>query len=156
MEAYTLKKPESIKRRKRVGRGPSSGHGKTCCRGQDGQGSRSGFTRRPWFEGGQMPLQRRVPKRGFNNIFKKEIQIVNIGQLQKIKENDIDPALLAKLGIIDDARKAVKILGDGELKSAKKVVADAFSKSAQEKIKSAGGSIETREKIKPEKEKKDK
>ncbi len=156
MEVYTLKKPKSIKRRKRVGRGPGSGRGKTCCRGQDGQGSRSGFTKRPWFEGGQMPLQRRVPKRGFNNIFKKDFQLVNVGQLEKVNENDVDPALMASLGMIGDAGKAVKVLGDGELKSSKKVVADAFSKSARDKIEAAGGATEKREKIKQEKEKKDK
>jgi large subunit ribosomal protein L15 len=151
MEAYTLKKPEHIKRRKRVGRGPGSGHGKTCCRGQDGQGSRSGYSKRPWFEGGQMPLQRRVPKRGFNNIFKKDFQVINIEQIDKIKETEIDPVLMKKMGIINDAGKAIKILGNGEIKASKKVIADAFSKSAQEKIISAGGSIEIREKIQPEK-----
>ncbi len=151
MEAYTLKKPESIKRRKRVGRGPGSGHGKTCCRGQDGQGSRSGYSRRPWFEGGQMPLQRRVPKRGFNNLFKKEYQIVNIEQISKLKESEIDPALMKKNGIINDADKVIKILGNGEIKNSKKVIADAFSKSAQEKLIAAGGSVEIREKIQPSK-----
>ncbi len=151
MEAYTLKKPESIKRRKRVGRGPGSGHGKTCCRGQDGQGSRSGYSRRPWFEGGQMPLQRRVPKRGFNNLFKKEFQIVNIEQISKLKESEIDPALMKKSGIINDADKAIKILGNGEIKNSKKVIADVFSKSAQEKLIAAGGSVEIREKIQPSK-----
>lgn len=151
MEAYTLKKPESIKRRKRVGRGPGSGHGKTCCRGQDGQGSRSGYSRRPWFEGGQMPLQRRVPKRGFNNLFKKEYQVVNIEQISKLKESEIDPALMKKNGIINDTDKAIKILGNGEIKKSKKVTADAFSKSAQEKLIDAGGSVEIREKIQPSK-----
>lgn len=151
MEAYTLKKPENIKRRKRVGRGPGSGHGKTCCRGQDGQGSRSGYSRRPWFEGGQMPLQRRVPKRGFNNLFKKEFQIVNIEQIGKLKESEVDPALMKKMGIINDVDKAIKILGNGEIKGSKKVTADAFSKSAQEKLIAAGGSVEIREKIQPSK-----
>lgn len=151
MEAYTLKKPENIKRRKRVGRGPGSGHGKTCCRGQDGQGSRSGYSRRPWFEGGQMPLQRRVPKRGFNNLFKKEYQVVNIEQLGKLKESEIDPSLMKKMGIINDADKSIKILGNGDIKDSKKVTADAFSKSAQEKLIAAGGSVEIREKIQPSK-----
>ncbi len=151
MEAYTLKKPESIKQRKRVGRGPGSGHGKTCCRGQDGQGSRSGYSKRPWFEGGQMPLQRRVPKRGFNNLFKKEYQIVNIEQISKLKESEIDPALMKKNGIINDADKEIKILGNGEIKNSKKVIAEAFSKSAQEKLIAAGGSVELREKIQPSK-----
>ena len=84
MELYTLKKPASIKRKKRVGIGPSSGHGKTSCRGHKGQMARSGAKHRAWFEGGQMPLQRRIPKRGFNNIFKVYYQIVNVSQLDKI------------------------------------------------------------------------
>jgi len=134
MEAYTLKKPESIKRRKRVGRGPGSGHGKTCCRGQDGQGSRSGYSRRPWFEGGQMPLQRRVPKRGFNNLFKKEYQIVNIEQIGKLKESEVDPALMKKMGIINDVDKAIKILGNGEIKGSKKVIADGKKYNLQKRI----------------------
>ena len=139
MEVYQLKKPESIKRRKRVGCGPSSGQGKTCGRGMNGQLSRSGSGKRPWFEGGQMPLQRRVPKRGFNNIFKKDIQVVNISQLDKIESNEIDQEVLEKNHIIKKKTKLVKILGKGDLNKPVKIIADAFSKTAIEKIKKAGG-----------------
>ena len=139
MEVYQLKKPESIKRRKRVGCGPSSGNGKTCGRGMNGQLSRSGSGKRPWFEGGQMPLQRRVPKRGFNNIFKKDIQVVNISQLGKIESNEIDQEVLEKNHIIKKKTKLVKILGKGDLNKPVKIIADAFSKTAIEKIKKAGG-----------------
>ncbi len=139
MEQYTIKKPDSIKRRKRVGIGPSSGHGKTSCRGHKGQMSRSGSTVKPWFEGGQMPLQRRVPKRGFNNIFKKEYQLVNVSQLEKLNASEVTPEVLKKAGLIDKAAKPVKILGDGDLKIAVKVFADAFSAAAMTKIKAAGG-----------------
>ncbi len=139
MEFYTLKKPESIKRRKRVGIGPSSGHGKTSCRGHKGQMARSGSKHRAWFEGGQMPLQRRIPKRGFNNIFKVTYQIVNVSQLEKIDATEITPEILLKSGIIDSLCEPVKILGNGEFTKGKKVVADAFSSSAMEKIQKAGG-----------------
>ncbi|MFA5518523.1 MAG: 50S ribosomal protein L15, partial [Spirochaetota bacterium] len=120
MEQYTIKKPDSIKRRKRVGIGPSSGHGKTSCRGHKGQMSRSGSTVKPWFEGGQMPLQRRLPKRGFNNIFRKEYQIVNLAQLEKLNASEVTPEVLKKAGLIDKAAKPVKILGNGDLKIAVK------------------------------------
>ena len=139
MEVYQLKKPESIKRRKRVGCGPSSGKGKTCGRGMNGQLSRSGSKKRPWFEGGQMPLQRRVPKRGFNNIFKKDIQVVNISQLDKIESNEINQEVLEKNNVIKKKTKLVKILGKGDLNKPVKIIADAFSKTAIEKIKKAGG-----------------
>jgi len=139
METYQLKKPSSVKKRKRVGTGRSSGDGRKCGRGQDGQRSRSGSTKRPWFEGGQMPLQRRVPKRGFTNIFKKEYQLVNISQLEKLNESTIDPVILKKAGLIKKESDLVKILGDGELTKSVKVVADAFSTSATEKITKAGG-----------------
>ena len=139
MELYTIKKPESIKRRKRVGIGPSSGHGKTSCKGHKGQMARSGAKHRAWFEGGQMPLQRRIPKRGFNNIFKVYFQVVNVSQLDKIEAAEITPEILVKHGLIDSICEPVKILGNGEISKSKKVIADAFSASAIEKIKKAGG-----------------
>jgi large subunit ribosomal protein L15 len=139
MELYTLKKPASIKRKKRVGIGPSSGHGKTSCKGHKGQMARSGAKHRAWFEGGQMPLQRRIPKRGFNNIFKVYFQIVNVSQLDKIDAAEITPEVLVKSGLIDSVCEPVKILGNGEISKGKKVIADAFSASAIEKIKNAGG-----------------
>jgi large subunit ribosomal protein L15 len=139
MELYTLKKPASIKRKKRVGIGPSSGHGKTSCKGHKGQMARSGAKHRAWFEGGQMPLQRRIPKRGFNNIFKVYYQIVNVSQLDKIDVSEITPEILVKSGLIDSVCEPVKILGNGEISKGKKITADAFSASAIEKIKKAGG-----------------
>ncbi len=139
MELYTLKKPASIKRKKRVGIGPSSGHGKTSCRGHKGQMARSGAKHRAWFEGGQMPLQRRIPKRGFNNIFKVYYQVVNVSQLDKIEVSEITPEVLVKSGLIDSVCEPVKILGTGEISKGKKITADAFSASAIEKIKKAGG-----------------
>jgi large subunit ribosomal protein L15 len=139
MERYQLKKPESIKRRKRVGCGPSSGKGKTCGRGMNGQLSRSGSRKRPWFEGGQMPLQRRVPKRGFNNVFKSDYQIVNVSQLEKLDAGDLDHSVMKKNGLIKKSDMKVKVLGNGELNKAFKVYADVFSHSAIEKIKKAGG-----------------
>ncbi len=144
MERYELKKPEYIKDRKRVGNGRGSGSGKTCGRGQDGQKSRSGSSRRPWFEGGQMPLQRRVPKRGFNNIFKKQFQLVNVSQLEKLSDAEINPEILQKKGLVKNSQKPVKILGNGEITKGIKVTADAFSQSAIEKIKKAGGDTSVR------------
>ena len=145
MEGYSLKRSESMKRRRRVGCGPSSGSGKTCGRGQDGQRSRSGSTRRPWFEGGQMPLQRRVPKRGFNNIFMKQYQLVNVGQLEGIDVAELTPEVLKKKGLIKKSENLIKILGEGEITKSIKISADAFSKSAEEKIKKAGGAIMVRQ-----------
>jgi len=131
------------KRKKRVGRGPGSGHGKTSTRGHKGQMSRSGAKKRPWFEGGQMPLQRRVPKRGFTNIFKKEYQIVNMSSLSKCKkEEPITPEVLKNLGLIKKGKEPVKILGEGELSSPLTVFANAFSKKAKEKIEASGGKAE--------------
>ena len=141
---YLLNRPESFKPRKRVGRGPGSGIGKTCGRGQDGQLSRSGSKKRPWFEGGQMPLQRRVPKRGFNNKFRKIYQIVNLSQLTDIDSNEIDQKMLKEMGIIKSLKKPVKILGVGEISKPMKIQADSFSNSAKEKIEKAGGEALTR------------
>ena len=143
METYQIKKPSSIKSRKRVGRGPSSGHGKTCCRGQKGQGSRSGFSVRPGFEGGQMPFQRRVPKRGFNNtVFAVNYELVNVVQLEKLAAQTVNNEVLFKAGLIKFLDSKVKILGNGEITKAVKVVADKVSETAASKITKAGGEVE--------------
>lgn len=134
--------PGSRKKRKRVGRGPGSGHGKTSCRGHKGQKSRSGGGTKAGFEGGQMPLQRRLPKRGFTNIFAKQYAVVNISTLEKLSGSDITPEVLKNEGIIKNIRDGVKILGNGEITRAINVKAHAFSASAKEKITSAKGSVE--------------
>jgi len=131
--------PGSIKNRKRVGRGHGSGLGKSAGRGDKGAGQRSGFKRRPWFEGGQMPLARRLPRRGFTNLFKKEFQIVNLDAIDALGLGTINPKVLEKHGLVRSALKPVKILGDGKLKSKLSVTATAFSNSAKEKIEEAGG-----------------
>jgi large subunit ribosomal protein L15 len=137
----------SKKKPKRIARGEGSGHGGTATRGMNGQLSRSGAKKRVWFEGGQMPLQRRVPKFGFTNIFKKEYQVVNLGNLQKladeIKLTDVvlNADELKKLGLVKSSKKPVKILGDGDLKAKVQIEVNAFSNSAKEKIEAAGGSI---------------
>jgi large subunit ribosomal protein L15 len=126
--------------KKRVGRGMGSGMGKTSTRGHKGQRSRSGSRMMRGFEGGQMPLHRRLPKRGFTNIFRQEFNIVNLEKLEGLGDT-INPDVLRKAGVIS-TKKPVKILGDGELKSAITVQAHKFSKSAQEKITKAGGKFE--------------
>lgn len=136
----------SRKKRKRVGRGEGSGHGGQATRGMNGQRSRSGSKKRAWFEGGQMPLQRRIPKFGFTNIFKETYQIVNLNALQRVAaENKIDKVLnadeLKNLGLISSIKKPIKILGKGELKVKLNLEVHAISQSAKEKIESAGGSI---------------
>ena len=131
--------PGSIKNRKRVGRGHGSGLGKSAGRGDKGAGQRSGFKRRPWFEGGQMSLARRLPKRGFTNLFKKEFQVVNLDAIDTLGLVTINSQVLAKHGLVRSALKPVKILGDGELKSKLSVTATTFSNSAKEKIEKAGG-----------------
>ena len=131
--------PGSTKNRKRVGRGHGSGLGKSAGRGDKGAGQRSGFKSRPWFEGGQMPLARRLPRRGFTNLFKKEFQIVNLDAIDALGLDTINPQVLAKHGLVRSALKPVKILGDGEIKSKLDVTATAFSNSAKEKIEKAGG-----------------
>lgn len=125
---------------KRVGRGPGSGKGKTAGRGHNGQKSRSGYSRRRGFEGGQMPLVRRVPKRGFTNIFRKEYDVINLDRLDGF-EGDVTLETLVEKGL---ARKgaSVKILGSGEIKKAVNIQAHKFSKSAQAKIEAAGGKCE--------------
>ena len=135
--------PGAVKRKKRVGRGPGSGHGKTCGRGTKGQKSRSGGKVHPWLEGGQTPLHRRVPKRGFTNIFKKVYQVVNVGDLVRCAgEGIITPQVLKEKGLIKKAHLPVKILGDGELHEPLTVRAHAFSQSARSKIEAVGGKVE--------------
>ena len=143
MNLSTLKyAPGSRKKRKRVGRGPGSGHGKTACRGEKGARSRAGYKSKVGFEGGQTPLQRRLPKRGFHNRFKSEVQIVNLRDLERIKRiTKIDPQVLFEKGLIDKKDVPVKILGDGELNREIEIQAHAFSKSAREKITAAQGRI---------------
>ncbi|MDH5457667.1 MAG: 50S ribosomal protein L15 [Nitrospinota bacterium] len=131
--------PGSRKKPKRVGRGSGSGMGKTCGRGQKGQKSRSGGKPHPWFEGGQMPLQRRLPKRGFTNIFKKSYDLVNLKSLAELKvEGALTPQILKEKGLIRDLR-AVKVLGDGDLTGAVEIHAHKFSQSALQKIEKSGG-----------------
>jgi large subunit ribosomal protein L15 len=127
--------------KKRVGRGMGSGMGKTSTRGHKGQRSRSGSRMMRGFEGGQMPLHRRLPKRGFTNIFREEFSVVNLEKLAALGETTINPEVLHKAGLTR-AKRRVKILGDGELTTALTVQAHKFSKSAQEKITKAGGKVE--------------
>lgn len=134
--------PGAVHKKKRVGRGPSSGHGKTSTRGHKGQKARGRGKIYPWFEGGQMPLTRRVPKRGFRSIFKKEFEIVNLSDLNVFDAGTrIDPDLLKEKGLVKKA-KMIKVLGEGELDRPLFVKAHSFSKSAEEKIRKAGGNIE--------------
>lgn len=130
--------------KKRVGRGPGSGLGKTSGRGEKGQKSRSGYSRKFGFEGGQMPLHRRVPKRGFTNIFKQEFHILNVSDLEDRFEADavIDEAALREKGLINGRSRKIKVLGDGELTKKLTVHADHFSASARSKIEAAGGSCQ--------------
>jgi large subunit ribosomal protein L15 len=129
----------SRKSKRRVGRGQGSGRGKTAGRGTKGQKSRSGSKSRAWFEGGQMPLQRRVPKRGFTNIFRKEYQIVNVGDLSRLKLTKVSPEALLEARMIRKKAIPLKVLGKGEVTKRLEVSAHAFSKSAIEKLEAAGG-----------------
>lgn len=144
MKLHTLKPAEGSRQaRKRVGRGSGSGHGKTSGRGQKGLGQRSGGTVRLGFEGGQTPLARRLPKRGFNNINRKEYAIVNVEDLNRFEEGTtVTPALLIESGLVKKELSGVKILGNGELSKNLTVQAAKFSKSAEESIKAAGGTFE--------------
>ena len=131
------------KKRKRVGRGNGSGHGKTSCRGHKGQGARAGGGTRPGFEGGQMPLQRRIPKRGFHSPFKKKYALVNVGQLETLDAgSEVSPELLCGRGLVRSLGDGVKILGDGSLSKALTVKAHGFSSKAKAKIEAAGGRVE--------------
>ena len=135
--------PGSRRTKKRVGRGPGSGHGKTACRGQNGQKSRSGGSIRPGFEGGQMPLYRKLPKRGFKNRFRKVYGVLNIGDLAKIgHEGVVDIAFLKARGLIRKRYHLLKILGDGEIRQPLTVRAHAVSETARNKIETTGGRIE--------------
>ena len=140
----TLHPPRGAhKRRKRIGLGRGSGHGKTATRGSKGQRSRAGSRQRPGFEGGQMPLHRRLPKRGFTNIFRKQYAVVNLRDLEAFKpEEAVTPDLLLKRGLIKRLGNGLKILGDGELKAPLSIAAHLFSKSALAKIQKAGGKAE--------------
>jgi large subunit ribosomal protein L15 len=144
MELNTIKPPRgSRKKVKRLGRGRGSGHGKTACRGMNGQRSRSGNKSARGYEGGQMPLQRRVPKRGFTNIFRKEYEVVNVEELNSFeKGSEVTPELLNEKGVVRLNLGGVKILGDGEITVALTVRANRFSKTAREKIEAAGGKAE--------------
>ncbi len=143
MDLSTLKYAEgSRKNRKRIGRGGA--HGKTATRGHKGQRSRSGSKKRLWFEGGQMPIMRRLPKRGFTNFNRTVFQIVNVSELNKLNDvEEVNPITLFEHGLINKTKLPVKILGNGTLEKKFIVAADAFSKSAIEKIEAAGGRAST-------------
>tara|TARA_B100000427_G_scaffold71960_1_gene58192 strand:- start:2231 stop:2662 length:432 start_codon:yes stop_codon:yes gene_type:complete len=137
-----VKPVNSVKKSKRVGRGNGSGLGRTSGRGHKGAGQRSGFKHRYWFEGGQMPLYRRVPMRGFNNSnFQKLYEIVNLSSISKIKAKNIDSEVLFKNGLISSVFAAVKILGNGDIEKAYNITASSFSQSAVKKIEKAGGKV---------------
>ena len=142
MNLSNIHRPKkATEKRKRVGRGMGSGMGKTSTRGHKGQRSRTGSRMIRGFEGGQMPLHRRMPKRGFTNIFRKEYNIVSVERLAELGETTINPDVLRKAVVIK-TKHPVKVLGDGELSVALTVSAHKFSKSAQEKITKAGGKVE--------------
>jgi len=136
-------RPGARHRRKRVGRGPGSGKGKTCGTGVKGQGTRSGHKIKPWFEGGQMPLFKRVPKKGFHNRFREDNEIVNLGELAVFGENArVDAAALVDRGLIRGSGKPVKVLAEGEAPKGLKLAVDKISESARAKIEAKGGSVE--------------
>jgi len=133
----------STKNRKRIGRGTGSGHGKTATKGHKGQKARSGGNVEPGFEGGQMPMQRRLPKRGFNPLSRKEYSLVNLSQLEAFDSGDsVDVEALLKKGLIAKVRDGVKVLADGEITKSLKVKAHKFSATAKSKIEAAGGTAE--------------
>jgi len=138
-------RPGARQRRKRVGRGPGSGKGKTCGTGVKGQGTRSGKKIKPWFEGGQMPLYQRVPKKGFTNRFRTVNEIVNLGDLAIFGEGaTVDAKALAERGLIRGAGNPVKVLGEGEAPKGIKLVVDKISSGARAKVEAAGGSVESK------------
>ena len=140
MNLSSLKPPKGqTKVRKRIGRGTGSGHGKTSTRGSKGQRAGTGFGQKRGFEGGQMPLHRRLPKRGFTNIFKKQFAIVNLGRLEKLEGDTFNVDRLVELGVIKKLGDGLKVLGTGQLTRKITVEAHHFSKSALEKIQNAGG-----------------
>jgi large subunit ribosomal protein L15 len=129
--------------RKRVGRGIGSGWGKTCGRGTKGAGARSGSKRRPWFEGGQIPLARRLPKRGFHNLFRVPRQVVNVKELARFDAGaELDAEALSKAGLVPRGDRPVKVLAEGDISVALKLRVDAISDSARKKVEAAGGSVE--------------
>ena len=143
MNLSNLKPPAGqTKNRKRIGRGMGSGHGKTATRGSKGQHAGTGFSQKRGFEGGQMPLHRRLPKRGFTNIFKKQFAIVNLGRLEKLEGDSFSVDRLLELGVIKKLGEGLKILGSGELTRKITVEAHLFSKSALDKIQKAGGTAQ--------------
>jgi large subunit ribosomal protein L15 len=144
MKINELSPAEGSRRaRKRVGRGPGSGHGKTSCRGHKGQNSRSGGGVRPGFEGGQMPIHRRLPKRGFKNPFRKEYSVVNVGDLSRFEPNtQLDPDSLKEAGLVWKMLDGVKLLGNGEISQPLVVRIHKVSHSARTKIEAAGGTVE--------------
>ncbi len=144
MELNNLKPKKGARHApKRVGRGPGSGHGKTAGRGEKGQKSRSGFSRMRGFEGGQMPLHRRLPKRGFTNIFKKEHAIVNLADLERFENGAmVDEGALRGAGLIKGKHDGVKVLGNGKLTKKLTVRAAKFSESARKQIEAAGGTCQ--------------
>jgi large subunit ribosomal protein L15 len=144
MELNNLKpKKGSRHAKKRVGRGPGSGHGKTASRGEKGQKSRSGYSRMLGFEGGQMPLHRRLPKRGFTNIFKKEHAVVNLSDLEKFENGStIDESALRSAGVVKGRNEGIKVLGNGKLTKKLTVHATKFSETAKKAIEAAGGTCQ--------------
>ena len=145
MDLSNLRAPEGANRpRKRIGRGPGSGTGKTSGKGHKGQKARTGHHGVPaWFEGGQMPLQRRIPKRGFKNPFREEFEVVNLRDLERVKEDEITPEVLSAHRLVDlGAGRRVKVLGTGEVGRKVTVRAHAVSAGARAKIEAAGGSVE--------------
>lgn len=144
MKLHELKPPAGSRHRRKVlGRGTGSGHGKTSGKGEKGQKARAGGGTHPWFEGGQLPLHRRVPKRGFVNIFRKEYAILNVKDLERFGPGvAVTPSSLAEAGLVRVASAPVKILGEGTLSKPLTVSAHAFSKTAEEKIRAAGGTVE--------------
>jgi large subunit ribosomal protein L15 len=143
MNLSQLRPPKGQKQKnQRIGQGMGSGRGKYSGRGAKGAKSISGYSRMRGFEGGQMPLHRRLPKRGFTNIFRKEYAIVNVAQLEALEGSSFDPGTLLEAGVIHKLKHGLKILGSGELKKKVTVKAHVFSKSALEKIQAAGGTAE--------------
>jgi large subunit ribosomal protein L15 len=144
MDLSNLSPPKgAVKNRKRVGRGPGSGHGKTSCRGHKGQKARTGGKVRPGFEGGQMPLSRRLPKRGFTNIFKKQYALVQVGDLAVFEKGSaVDPEALLKSGLVTKLLDGVKLLGNGDIDRPLTVKVHKCSQAAAAKIAAAGGTVE--------------
>ena len=144
MELNNLKPKKGARHaKKRVGRGPGSGHGKTSSRGEKGQKSRSGYTSKLGFEGGQMPLHRRIPKRGFTNIFKKDYAVVNLADLERFDNGaTVDEAALRSAGLVKGQNDGIKVLGNGKLSKKLTVSATKFSATAKQAIEAAGGTVQ--------------